>query len=47
MRLTDPIWTALEYITYPVHVDDLEREVWAEERRELLTAASHLLRQHG
>ncbi len=38
MRLTDHIWTVLEYIRYPVHVDDLKREIWAEERREVLTS---------
>jgi hypothetical protein len=39
MGLTDRIGTVLEYITYPVHVDDLRREIWAEERREVLTSA--------
>jgi hypothetical protein len=39
MRLTDHIWTVLEYIRYPVHVDDLKREIWAEERQEVLTTA--------
>jgi hypothetical protein len=39
MRLTDHIGTVLEYITYPDHVDDLKREIWAEERREVLTSA--------
>ena len=39
MRLTDHLWTVLEYITYPVHADDLKREIWAEERREVLTSA--------
>jgi hypothetical protein len=36
MRLTDRIWTVLDYIRYPVHVDDLKREIWAEERQEVL-----------
>lgn len=39
MGLTDRIWTVREYIRYPVHVDDLKREIWAEERREVLTSA--------
>jgi hypothetical protein len=39
MRLTDHIWTVLEYIRCPVHVDDLKREIWAEERQEVLTSA--------
>jgi hypothetical protein len=28
-----------ESITDPVHADDLKRESWAEERREVLTSA--------
>jgi hypothetical protein len=39
LRLTDHIWTVLEYIRHPVHVDDLTREIWAEQRREVLTSA--------
>jgi hypothetical protein len=39
MRLTDHVWTVLEYVRYPVHVDALKREIWAEERREVLTSA--------
>jgi hypothetical protein len=39
LRLSDHIWTVLEYIRHPVHVDDLTREIWAEERREVLTSA--------
>ena len=39
MRLTDHIGTVLDYIRYPVHVDDLKREIWAEERQEVLTSA--------
>lgn len=39
MGLTDRIWTVREYIRYPVHADDLKREIWAEERREVLTSA--------
>jgi hypothetical protein len=39
LRLTDHVWTVLEYVRYPVHVDELKREIWAEERREVLTSA--------
>jgi hypothetical protein len=39
MRLTDRIGTVQDYIRYPVHVDDLKREIWAEERQEVLTSA--------
>jgi len=39
MRLTDHIWTVSEYIRYPVHVDELTREIWAEERQEKLRSA--------
>jgi hypothetical protein len=38
-RLTDHAWTVLEYITSPVHADDLKRAIWAEERRDVLTLA--------
>lgn len=33
------VWSAREYIRYPVHVDDLTRAIWAEERDEVLTSA--------
>lgn len=33
------VWSVLEYIRYPVHVDDLRRAIWAEEREEVLTSA--------
>ena len=33
MRLTDHIGTVLDDIRHPVHVNDLKREIWAEERK--------------
>jgi hypothetical protein len=39
MRWTDRIGTVRESIRHPVHVADLQREIWAEERREVLTSA--------
>ena len=36
--LTDRVWTVEEYVTYPVHVSDLQREIWAEERQKVLTS---------
>ncbi len=37
--LTDHVWTVLEYVRYPVHVSDLQRAIWQEEREEVLTSA--------
>jgi hypothetical protein len=39
LRPSKHIWTVLKYIRQPVHVDDLTREIWAEERQEVLTSA--------
>jgi hypothetical protein len=39
MRLSDHIWSVLEYIRHPIHVSELTREIAAEERREVLTSA--------
>lgn len=40
MGLSDHVWTVPEYVGYPVHVDELTREIRAEERQEVLTPAS-------
>jgi hypothetical protein len=39
LGLTDRVWTVREYIRHPVHVDDLRRAIWAEERQDVLTSA--------
>jgi hypothetical protein len=39
MGLSDRVWSVLEYARYPVHVGDLTRAIWAEEREEVLTSA--------
>ncbi len=39
MSLSDQIWSVLEYVRYPVPVDDLTRGIWAEEREDVLTSA--------
>ena len=39
MGLSDRVWSVPEYVRYPVHVDDLTRAIWAEEREEVLTSA--------
>jgi hypothetical protein len=39
MGLSDHAWTVPEYVRYPVHVDDLTRAIWAEEREDILTPA--------
>lgn len=37
--LTDHRWSASEYVRHPVHVSDLDRAIWDEERQETLTSA--------
>ena len=39
MGLSDRVWSVLEYVRHPVHVDGLTRAIWAEEREEALTSA--------
>ncbi len=37
--LTDKAWTVLKYILYPVHVSDIQRRDWAEQRNSVLESA--------
>ena len=37
--LTDHVWSVWEYVNYPVHVSDLMRDIWAEERQNVVTSA--------
>ncbi len=39
LGLTDHVWTVAEYVSYPVHVSEWQRAIWAEERKNLLTSA--------
>ena len=39
LRLTDEVWSVLKYVLYPVHVSDLQRRDWAEQRNRLLESA--------
>lgn len=39
MGLSDRVWSVVEYVRHPVHVDDLTRAIWAEERNKALTSA--------
>jgi hypothetical protein len=34
--LTDRVWSVADYVTYPVHVSDLQRALWAEERQKVI-----------
>ncbi len=34
--LTDQVWSVADYVTYPVHVSELQRALWAEERQKVL-----------
>lgn len=37
MRLTNHAWSVGEYVSQPVHVSDLQRAIWSEQRQNLLT----------
>ena len=37
--LSDEVWTVLKYILHPVHVSDLQRRDWTEQRNSLLESA--------
>jgi hypothetical protein len=37
--LSERVWSVLDYARHPVHVDDLTRAIWAEEREIALTSA--------
>jgi hypothetical protein len=37
--LTDEVWSVFKYVLYPVHVSDLQRRDWAEQRNSVLVSA--------
>ena len=39
LGLATAVWTVDQYVAHPVHVSDLQREIWAEERQSCLTSA--------
>jgi len=39
LGLTGHIWTVLEYIRYPTHISQLQRQLWAEQRKDALESA--------
>jgi hypothetical protein len=39
LRLTEEVWSVMQYIWYPVHVSDLQRQEWAEQRNSVLESA--------
>jgi hypothetical protein len=39
MGLSDRVWSVLEYVRYPVHVGDLTRAIWAEDREKVSISA--------
>ena len=39
LGLTSTPWSVEQYVEHPVHVSDLQREIWAEERQKWLTSA--------
>ncbi|MCA1695685.1 MAG: transposase, partial [Actinobacteria bacterium] len=46
MGLSDRVWSVLEYVRYPVHVGDLARSIWSEERENVLTGVLQTARRH-
>lgn len=39
LGLAEDVWTVLKYIEYPVHISDLVRQDWAEQRNSVLESA--------
>lgn len=39
LNLTQAVWPVDRYVAYPVHVSDLQRHIWTEERESWLTSA--------
>jgi hypothetical protein len=39
LGLANDLWDVRRYVEYPVHVSELQRELWAEQRQILLTSA--------
>jgi hypothetical protein len=39
LGLAKHVWTVLEYSRYPVHVSDLQRRCWVEQREDALLSA--------
>jgi hypothetical protein len=39
LGLTNEVWSVLKYVLYPVHVSDLQRRDWAEQRNSVLQSA--------
>ncbi len=39
LGLTNEVWSVLKYILYPVHVSDLQRRDWSEQRNSVLESA--------
>ena len=39
LALADEVWTVCKYIRYPVHINDAQRQDWAEQRNSVLESA--------
>jgi len=46
LGLADEVWTVLKYILYPVHVSDIQRRDWAEQRNSVLESAVDVYRRN-
>ena len=38
LNLAQGLWTVRQYVNHPVHVSDLQRDLWAEQCQTLLTS---------
>lgn len=45
--LADEVWSVLNYILYPVHVSDLQRQDWAEQRNSVLESAIDVYKRNN
>ena len=46
LRLTDEVWSVSRYILHPVHISELQRQDWAEQRNSMLESAVDLYKRN-
>ena len=46
LRLTEEVWSVMQYIWHPVHVSDLQRQEWAEQRNSMLESAVEVYKRN-
>lgn len=47
LGLTDEVWSVLKYVLHPVHVNDLQRRDWAEQRNSVLESAVDVYKRNN